>query len=165
MRQGRGGNYNFDWARMTNYLGDTGPFVSLRPHLRRADLLSRYLQYAHVRLCSIVRKTSAEVNLPAADQIHTISTDLLSEPKAREVLLILASYPEAVKMAFRVSEPSTIVTFCWRLTHAISSAYEVLIVRGQPTDVATARLLLYVSARDVLSSAMRLLTLTPLERM
>jgi arginyl-tRNA synthetase len=40
-----------------------------------------------------------------------------------------------------------------------------VIVKGQPEDVALARLWLYVSAKDVLASAMKLLTLEPLERM
>ncbi len=51
------------------------------------------------------------------------------------------------------------------LSDAISSAWEVVIVKGQPEDVALARLWLYVSAKDVLASAMKLLTLEPLERM
>lgn len=94
-----------------------------------------------------------------------IDTSLLTEQKAREVLLILAAYPDAVKGALKVQEPSSIVNWCWRLTHAVSSAYEVLIVKGQKEDLALARLLLYVCAKDALASAMKLLTLTPLERM
>ena len=41
----------------------------------------------------------------------------------------------------------------------------VLLVRGQPKEVALARLWLFVGARDVLASAMKILSLTPLERM
>jgi arginyl-tRNA synthetase len=70
-----------------------------------------------------------------------------------------------VKTALKSLEPATIVTFCFRLTHAISSAWETLIVKGQPTDIALARLWLYVCAKDVLASAMRLLTLEPLTKM
>lgn len=126
----------------------------------------RYLQYAHVRVSSIVRKAGPDVVLPPADQIASkVDTSLLTEQKAREVLIILAAYPDAVKNALRVQEPSSIVNWCWKLTHAVSSAYEVLIVKGQPEDIAVARLLLYVSAKDALAGAMRLLTLTPLERM
>lgn len=80
-------------------------------------------------------------------------------------MYLIAQYPDVVKAALRSQEPSTVVTFCFRLCHAISSAWEVLIVRNQPQEVALARLWLYVSAKDVLASAMRLLTLKPLERM
>jgi arginyl-tRNA synthetase len=47
----------------------------------------------------------------------------------------------------------------------ISSAWETLIVMGQEAELAQARLLLYMCARDVLANAMRLLSLTPITRM
>lgn len=113
-----------------------------------------------------MRKAQPEVTLPEPSARATqINTDHLTEPKAHEVLMILATYPDVVKTAMRTSEPTTIVGFCWKLTHAISSAYEVLLVRGAEPDVAMARLYLYACAREVLAGAMRLLTLTPLERM
>jgi arginyl-tRNA synthetase len=55
--------------------------------------------------------------------------------------------------------------FCHRLAHVISSAWETLIVMGQEAELAQARLLLYMCARDVLANAMRLLSLTPITRM
>jgi arginyl-tRNA synthetase len=125
----------------------------------------RYLQYAHVRLCSIVRKSAEVVSLPLPAERTSIQTHLLTEPKARDVLALLAAYPDTVKLAFDKSEPTTIVSWCFRISHAISSAYEVLLVRDQEAEVAQARLYLYVCARDVLGSALRLLTLTPLDRM
>lgn len=146
----RGNNYEFKWDRMLNFEGDTGP----------------YLQYAHVRLASVERKAAGEIELPPpAERASAIDTSLLSEPKARDVLYLLATYPDVVKNACNTLEPSTIVTFLFRLCHTISSAWEVLLVRGQERDVALARLWLFVSARDVIASAMRILSLTPLERM
>ncbi|KAM0792037.1 hypothetical protein ACM66B_004745 [Microbotryomycetes sp. NB124-2] len=143
-------NYKFEWSRMTSFEGDTGP----------------YLQYAHVRLSSVERKNASEVVLPPpSERASKINTALLTDNKSRDIILLLANYPDAVKAAFRASEPSTIVTWCFRLCHAISSAWETLLVRGQPQDVALARLWLYVTARDVLATAMRLLTLEPLEKM
>ena len=129
-------------------------------------LLGPYLQYAHVRLSSVERKNAPLVVLPDPSlRPSTIDTTLLTEPKAREIVALLATYPEVIKIALRSLEPSTIVTFCFRLTHAISSAWEVIIVKGQPHDIALARLWLYISARDVLASAMKLLTLEPLTKM
>ncbi|KIY70938.1 arginyl-tRNA synthetase [Cylindrobasidium torrendii FP15055 ss-10] len=147
MQAKRAGSYPFDVKRMTSFEGDTGA----------------YLQYAHVRLCSVARKVADETTL--REDVTTINTDLLVEPKAREVVYHLATYPDAVRMALRVSEPSTIVTYCFRLSHLISSAWETLVVKGQDPEVAQARLYLFTCARHVLSSAMRLLSLTPLERM
>lgn len=147
----RGNNYEFDWKRMTSFEGDTGP----------------YLQYAHVRLASVERKSAPEVVLPPyAERATAINTDLIAnEPKARDILFLLATYPDVVKKAMDTLEPSNIVTYLFRLCHAISSAWEVLLVRGQEKEVAEARLWLYTSTRDVLASAMKILSLTPLDRM
>ncbi|QRW18858.1 arginyl-tRNA synthetase [Rhizoctonia solani] len=141
-------NYSFNWSRMTSFEGDTGP----------------YLQYAHVRLSSISRKNPELLPLPAADKIQT---DLLTEPHAREMVFILASYP-VVRVACEKNEPSGVVTFAMKLSHAISSAWDPLPVKGLAADqieVARARLWLFLCARDVLGAAMRLLSIRPLERM
>lgn len=132
---------------MTSFEGDTGP----------------YLQYAHVRLCSIERKNPNLLPLPAPADIDV---SLLTEPQAREIVFLLGSYPDVVKTALKTHEPSTIVTWCFRLSHVISSAWDVVIVKGEENEAkAKARLFLYLAARDVLGSALRLLSITPLERM
>ncbi|KAG5718303.1 hypothetical protein E4T56_gene14990 [Termitomyces sp. T112] len=62
-------------------------------------------------------------------------------------------------------EPSTIVSYCFRLSHVISSAWETLNVIGQDEEIAQARLYLFTCARFVLAGGMRLLSLTPIDRM
>lgn len=144
-------NYTFDWKRMFSFEGDTGP----------------YLQYNHVRLCSMER-TNAEdgLVLPKEDlDMESMQTDHLVTPEALEIVGLLAQWPDVVRTASRDHQASTIVTFCFKLTHAISSAWEKLIVKGQAKDEALVRLWLYRCAKDVLGSALRLLTITPLERM
>lgn len=132
---------------MLSFEGDTGP----------------YLQYAHVRLSSIARKNPNLLPLPPAAEI---AYDKLDEPKAREVILLLATYPDVVRIAMDKFEPSGVVTFCFRLAHLISSAWEILAVKGEEDEErAKARLFLFLTAKDVLGGAMRLLSLTPLERM
>ncbi|KAF8314961.1 arginyl-tRNA synthetase [Clavulina sp. PMI_390] len=147
MQAKRINNYTFNWTRMLSFEGDTGP----------------YLQYAHVRLSSMARKNPELLPLPAA---ASINTDKISEPKAREIIMLLASYPDVVKTALDKLEPSGVVTFCFKLSHAISSAWELLAVKGEAdVEKAQARLWLFLTAKDVLGAAMRLLSLTPLERM
>ena len=144
-------NYTFDWKRMFSFEGDTGP----------------YLQYNHVRLCSMERMNAEDgLVLPKEDlDFETMRTERLQVPEALEIVWLLAQWPDVVRTASRDHQASTIVTFCFKLTHAISSAWEKLIVKNQERDDALVRLWLYRCAKDVLSSALRLLTVTPLERM
>ncbi|PBK72242.1 arginyl-tRNA synthetase [Armillaria solidipes] len=141
-------NYTFTWDRMKSFEGDTGP----------------YLQYAHVRLASIGRKNPHLLPLPPPSQID-IET-LTQSQHARDIALLLGSYPDVVKVALKTHEPSGVVTFAFRLSHAISSAWETVVVKGEEDiEKARARMWLYDSARDVLAAAMRLLSIRPLERM
>ncbi|KAF8207289.1 arginyl-tRNA synthetase [Mycena galopus ATCC 62051] len=85
---------------------------------------------------------------------------------AREIVFLLGTYPDVVKVALKTQEPSGVVTYAMRLSHAISSAWEVLAVKGEEDlDKARARLWMYHCARDVLGAALRLLSVRPLERM
>lgn len=71
-----------------------------------------YLQYAHVRLCSIERK--AAPNLVLRLDPKTIDISLLKEPKAREIVVLLGTYPDTVRAAFKTYEPSTIVSYSFK---------------------------------------------------
>ncbi|KAF6751323.1 arginyl-tRNA synthetase [Ephemerocybe angulata] len=146
-------NYTFNWDRMLSFEGDTGP----------------YLQYAHVRLASLDRKNPHLLPLPAPS---ALALDLLAAPhtsqQARDIAFLLGTYPDVVKTALKTHEPSGVVTFAFRLAHAISSAWDAVVVKSLGEDErekAQARLFLYGCARDVLGSALRLLTIRPLERM
>jgi arginyl-tRNA synthetase len=147
IRTPRINDYTFNWDRVLSFEGDTGP----------------YLQYAHVRLASIERKNPELLPLPPRSEIDV---SLLSEPQARDLVFLLGSYPDVVATTYKSREPSGIVTFAMRLSHAIASAWEVVVVKGeQDTEKARARLWLYITARDVLGAALRLLSIRPLERM
>ncbi|KAF7375078.1 Arginyl-tRNA synthetase [Mycena sanguinolenta] len=141
-------NYTFNWDRMKSFEGDTGP----------------YLQYAHVRLSSLSRKNPHLLPLPPPSQIDT--TSLAESSHAREIIFLLGTYPDVVKVALKTQEPSGVVTYAMRLSHAISSAWEVLAVKGEEDlEKARARLWMYECTRDVLGAALRLLSIRPLERM
>ncbi|EJU02311.1 arginyl-tRNA synthetase [Dacryopinax primogenitus] len=141
-------NYTFNWSRMLSFEGDTGP----------------YLQYAHARLCSVQRR-AADAGLTIPTDVSTVKTELLVEAGARAIVALLAAYPDVVRTALKTYEPSGVVTYLFKLSHAISGAWETLVVLGQEKELALARLWLFVCARDVLGTGLRLLSLRPLEKM
>ena len=80
--------------------------------------------------------------------------------------VFVGTYPEVVRTALRTHEPSGVVAFAFRLAHAISSAWETVVVKGEAdVERACARVWLYLCARDVLGAAKRLLSIGPLKRM
>ncbi|KXX82919.1 Arginine--tRNA ligase, cytoplasmic [Madurella mycetomatis] len=103
----RNNNYPFDINRMTSFEGDTGP----------------YLQYCHARLSSILRKAKlTAINLADGD----IDYSYLEDDYSAGLIRIMAQYPDVVATAFKNLEPSTILTYLFRLTHQLSSSYDVL---------------------------------------
>lgn len=136
-------DYNFDWSRMTNMEGHTGP----------------YLQYAHARLCSMEDKTT-DVPLDGSANF-----DLLVEPQALALAQQISRFSLVLETCSQNMEPSTLVTYLFELAHAISTAHNCLRVKDQEINLSKARKLLFWSARVVLSNSMKILGLTPLTRM
>ena len=144
MRGKRINGYDFDLERMTDPLGDTGP----------------YLQYQHARICSIARKTGIDTRTLADADFS-----LLTERHAVDLVRLLAQWPDVVVNTVKTLEPMTVLTYLFKLTHAISSSYDVLQVKGSEQQVMNARMALYECGRQVLHNGMSLLGLSPVERM
>ncbi|KAH8674325.1 arginyl-tRNA synthetase [Xylariales sp. PMI_506] len=136
-------NYNFNMEAMTSFEGDTGP----------------YLQYAHARLCSITRRANL-----SEDEIAKADLSLLTEAHAINLIRALAQWPDVVQNTLRTLEPITILTYLFKMTHALSASYDHLRIVGSEPELMKARMALYDSARIVLNNGMRLLGLSPVER-
>ena len=136
-------NYHFDIDRMTSFEGDTGP----------------YLQYAHARLCSITRKAGM-----SPEELADADLSLLSEKHATELVRSLAQWPDVVQNTLKTHEPITVLTYLFKMTHALSASYDHLQVVGSELPIKKARLALYTCARQTLWNGMRLLGLNPVER-
>ena len=172
MQAKRINNYEFGWDRMLSSEGDTGP----------------YLQYAHSRLRSIQRSAAVpdEELLDADMSIENVCGSLeklkaqnLSEEeftkkskllesqieKTQALARVMASYPDTLRYASKNYEPSTVVTYLFKLTHQFSSTYKVLRVIGEDKEVMVARLALFSAVRQILHNGMILLGITPVERM
>lgn len=129
---------------MTSFEGDTGP----------------YLQYAHARLCSMARKS--ELNI---DELSSADFSLLTERHAIDLIRLLASWPDVLINTAKTLEPVTVLSYLFRMTHMLSSSYDVLKVIGSEPELKKARMALYAAARQVLHNGMRVLGLNPVERL
>ncbi|KAL2123569.1 hypothetical protein VTJ04DRAFT_4024 [Mycothermus thermophilus] len=137
-------NYTFNMDAMTSFEGDTGP----------------YLQYAHARVSSIRRR--AELS---DEELASADLSLLTEKHAVDIARLLAQWPDTVQTTLRTLEPTTVLTYLFKMTHALSSSYDHLKVVGSERELMKARMALYDAAHKVLGNGMRLLGLTPVERM
>lgn len=137
-------NYTFDMDRMTSFEGDTGP----------------YLQYSHARLCSIIEKAGDA----STDQLLEADFSLLSEQHAVNLIRTLAQWPDVFRNTYKTQEPVTVLTYLFRLTHALNASYDHLNILKSEERTKLARLALYTSVKVTLSIGMKLLGLTPVNR-
>lgn len=148
-------NYNFDLKKMTSFEGDTGP----------------YLQYSHARVCSMERKTG----IPH-EELLKADFSLINAKEGIELVRCLAQWPDVFLNTYKTREPVTILTYLFKMTHLLSSCYDakdvnnknaktMSVMYAETPEKKVALMALYDCARQVLSNGMKLLGLTPVERM
>ncbi|CAJ1078254.1 probable arginine--tRNA ligase%2C mitochondrial isoform X1 [Xyrichtys novacula] len=135
-------DYTFDWERMLQARGDTGVF----------------LQYTHARLCSLIRRNDDA-------QAATFDPSLLLEQTSIGICQHLLRYDEVLYQSAQDLQPKHLVNYLLKLCHLIASAHRELPVRGSSLQVAQARLRLFSGACSVLAGGMKILGITPVQRM
>lgn len=120
-----------------------------------------YLQYAHARICSILRKT-AETGLIPSD-----SADLsyLTEGVELDLIKVLAQYPDAVTHAATLKEPHRVATYLREVAVAFSQFYAQCRILGEEEALSTARLTLADATRITLRNGLTLLGISVPEHM
>jgi arginyl-tRNA synthetase len=80
--------------------------------------------------------------------------------------VLLSRFPAVLKKIEQDYEPCNLCNYALDVAKAISRAYLTLRILGEADrEVACARLTLFVAARSVLTIALKLLGMRPLERM
>ncbi|MFH1708993.1 MAG: arginine--tRNA ligase [Planctomycetota bacterium] len=143
MKSRRIKDIEFDWDRLLNLQGDTGP----------------YLQNALARICGIFRK--AEV-APAGDDA---AWDCLEDPHAQALIAAVAAFPAAVAESERLNEPSLITSHLLGLAKSFHAGYNELKVKGSDEATARARLRLFAAVERVFRTGFGLLGFKVLEEM
>lgn len=122
-----------------------------------------YTQYAHARICSIMRQAKSQgVALPEPSDVNL---RLLQEEEERELLRKIADYPEEIAIAARSLAPQRIPHYVLGLAGLLHSFYNRHRVLGERDDLRDARLVLMESVRITISNALKMMGVTAPERM
>ena len=122
-----------------------------------------YVQYAHARLCSILR-TAAERGLSFEDG----DVGLLGHPQEFELIREMIALPEVVHSAARWLEPHRLAHYAMDLARALQRYYEECrVVSSTPGDepLSKARLKLVDAARIALARTLSLMGMSAPETM
>jgi len=147
-------DYIFDWTRMLAFEGNTGP----------------YLQYAHARMCSILRK--------ARDQGFELAASLLGgeipadarirveDPRERALAIELLDFASAVESVGTTLQPHRLCTYLYQLATTYTAFHEGCpVLKAETPEQRDARLLLCQVSRRTLALGLGLLGMGAPERM
>ncbi|WP_242258772.1 arginine--tRNA ligase [Streptococcus thoraltensis] len=124
--------YDFDLDTMVSFEGETGPYV----------------QYAHARIQSILRKADFQPNPEAAYS--------LSDNESWEIIKLIQDFPRVIRRASDNYEPSIIAKFAINLAQSFNKYYaHTRILDDNPER--DSRLALSYATATVLKEALRLL--------
>ena len=122
-----------------------------------------YVQYAHARICTLLKNLEAEgYTVPAAD---AVDFSLLTDETEQALIKQIASYGQVVLLAARDYDPSHINRYLTALAAAFHKFYAACRIKGEEKPVLLARLKLADTTRAVLKNAMTLIGCSAPEKM
>lgn len=122
-----------------------------------------YVQYAHARICSILRLLEDEgIKVLSYDKINP---EVLTDEAELELLKKLSDLPGEVEMAAKALEPARITRYVMDLAAQFHTFYTACRVRVEDEELMNARLKLIDSTRIVIKGVLTMLKITAPEKM
>jgi arginyl-tRNA synthetase len=122
-----------------------------------------YVQYAHARICSILRNLAAEGITPKA--AAEVDFSLLTMPEEQDLIKHLAKLPQELIMAADSLDPSRMTKYVMETASTFHKFYNACRVRGEEQGVMDARLKLCELTAQVLRNVLTIINITCPDRM
>lgn len=122
-----------------------------------------YVQYAHARICSIIRQLE-EDGIEIEDSINA-DLSLLKDETEIDLIKKLAYLPEEITIAAKTIAPHRITRYILDVASLFHSFYNSCRVRGTDENLMKARIALIVATKTVIKNVLDMLKITAPEKM
>lgn len=122
-----------------------------------------YVQYAHARICSILRKLAEEGVSPRACTADEL--DAMDGPFETELIRCLARFPQEIVETARSYDPAKLTKYAIEAATLFHKFYDKCRIRGEAEPLMQARLNLCLAVRTVLRNVLTILKITVPESM
>ena len=131
-----------------------------------------YVQYAHARVCSVLRRAS-EAGIAVDDaRLQAADLTLLSHPSELVVAKKLAEWPRLIEIAARTNEPHRVAFFLYELASELHALWNkgndepsLRFVQEDDPGTSQAKIALARAVSVVISAGLAILGVTPAEEM
>lgn len=128
-------NVDFDWEKVLNFEGDSGPYV----------------QYCHVRCMSLLKKYG---KTPPEE----LPVDLTSAEE-RELIRLLLGYQDTLTSSFQTFRPNVLAQYLLEICGAFNRFYNKHRILGEDANLEAARMGLVEVTRQILKMGLKTLNI------
>ncbi|MEE1037904.1 MAG: arginine--tRNA ligase [Eubacterium sp.] len=141
-------DYVFDWDKVLNFEGETGPYV----------------QYTHARACAVLRKAGEEAAAKAAE-MTSFDPAYITSDSAYELAKLIYKMPQVIVEAADKYEPSVVTRHIVDIAQAFNRFYhdERIVVEDEKEMLS--KLALVISAKNAIKNGLALLGMHAPEKM
>lgn len=123
-----------------------------------------YIQYAHARICSVIRQLS-ERGLSWDKSLGLSHLSLLNQSHESHLISLINRYPEVIELSASACEPHQLAYYLRELANGLHSYYNAVPLLCEQEELRSARLCLLESVRIVLNNGLKLLGVSAPESM
>ena len=131
----------FDIKKVMDFEGETGP----------------YIQYAHARICSVLRK--------AGKTAKGANFEMLHSPQEENLVMLLLNFPSVVAEAGESYKPHIIARYLLDLSQSFNEFYHKCPIIQADEETKKARMMLIIAVKQVLENGLELLGIKAPEAM
>lgn len=122
-----------------------------------------YVQYAHARICSVLRKLAEEgIEIKAPDSSFLSQ---LTSPEELEMIKYMATLPNVIDESAKNYDPAKMTRYAVELATMYHKFYTNCRIMGEPEDILQARVSLSLAVKQVISNILEMLKITCPESM
>lgn len=122
-----------------------------------------YVQYAHARICSVLKKMNEEgIEVKSLDKA---ALSILTAPEEQEMIKHLATLPNVINEAAKAYDPAKVTKYVIDLATMYHKFYNNCRIMGEDESVMQARLSLSLAVKQVIKNILDMLKITCPESM